>query len=451
MIQKNNIESVLDNPDLVETLPEDMGIAFHWIARDFGQSIGEKNIERVQKFAQLESQRTFYVVVHGLKDEQIEELNEQFNACHNVKVLKFNSLKSDKNQYDLHLVGYAEKRNNRAIKLEQYWSDIYSEKVKRRMHFSNEIDLMKYHLAIHSDQIVGVGNPLAVFDFDTLPVEGKKIGKVKIIKEGVLLAYLSEGVDKNARLDLPILAVSKEDNKILRAFQQGLLDDPTPNFFRESYIANTLISKIRCGNILNLLELIGISSASSDHPEMYDEIYEKANQLFAFNRNENVIIASDKSWHYSNYIKANNTSRKTDTVKQSTPNPIDSTTTQQEQPVDRATSPQKTPVSNENNNDLHKKHSTQSLPVVDNKIPNSPQKQASGISLRGWTIIGSALLFGAIGATLVAIGIIPEITAIGLIATAVLLGIVGAALGCIVGYLTDITVNKCCNSEMKAA
>lgn len=117
-------------------------------------------------------------------------------------------------------------------------------------------------------------------------------------------------------------------------------------------------------------------------------------------------------------------------------------------------SPQKQPLggewTKENNNNSHTKQNTQPLPVIDNKIPNSPQKQASGISPR---VIGLALLFGAVGATLVAIGIIPEIVAIGVIATAVLLGIAGAALGGIVGYLTDITVNKCCNSEavMKVA
>lgn len=83
-------------------------------------------------------------------------------------------------------------------------------------------------------------------------------------------------------------------------------------------------------------------------------------------------------------------------------------------------------------------------PITDNKNHHSPQKQASGISPR---VIGLALLFGAVGATLAAIGIIPEIVAIGVVATAVLLGIASAALGGIVGYLTDITVNKCCNSE----
>lgn len=93
------------------------------------------------------------------------------------------------------------------------------------------------------------------------------------------------------------------------------------------------------------------------------------------------------------------------------------------------------------NNNLHtvEKQSAQP-PITDNKNHHSPQKQASGISPR---VIGLALLFGAVGATLVAIGIIPEIIAIGVIATAVLLGIAGAALGGIVGYLTDITVNKC--------
>lgn len=97
------------------------------------------------------------------------------------------------------------------------------------------------------------------------------------------------------------------------------------------------------------------------------------------------------------------------------------------------------------NNNLHtvEKQSAQP-PITDNKNHHSPQKQASGISPR---VIGLALLFGAVGATLAAIGIIPEIVAIGVVATAVLLGIAGAALGGIVGYLTDITVNKCCNSE----
>lgn len=133
--------------------------------------------------------------------------------------------------------------------------------------------------------------------------------------------------------------------------------------------------------------------------------------------------------------------------------------TQQAQPTDSGPQPttssaaplQQLPVSNGTNNNFQQKKQINQPPIVGNPKRNSPQKQASGISSRGWTIIGLALLFGAVGATLAAIGIIPEITAIGLIATAVLLGIVGAALGCIVGYLTDITVNKCCNSEMKAA
>ncbi|MHC3898215.1 UNVERIFIED_CONTAM: ankyrin repeat domain-containing protein [Wolbachia endosymbiont of Nasonia longicornis] len=79
--------------------------------------------------------------------------------------------------------------------------------------------------------------------------------------------------------------------------------------------------------------------------------------------------------------------------------------------------------------------------ITDNKNHHSPQKQFLGISSREWTM-GLALLFGTVGATLVAIGIIPEITAIGIIATAVLLGIASAALGGVVGYLIDITVNN---------
>ncbi|WP_264731308.1 hypothetical protein [Wolbachia endosymbiont (group A) of Sphaerophoria taeniata] len=131
-----------------------------------------------------------------------------------------------------------------------------------------------------------------------------------------------------------------------------------------------------------------------------------------------------------------------------TTQPFVSTPPQQEQPVDigpqtitsSAVPLQQTPVSNETNNNFQQKKQINQPPIVGNPKRNSPQKQASGISPR---VIGLALLFGAVGATLVAIGIIPEIIAIGVIATAVLLGIAGAALGGIVGYLTDITVNKC--------
>ncbi|MCA7010568.1 hypothetical protein [Wolbachia endosymbiont of Tribolium confusum] len=80
------------------------------------------------------------------------------------------------------------------------------------------------------------------------------------------------------------------------------------------------------------------------------------------------------------------------------------------------------------------------IPAHITKI-STQQKQSLETSSRGWTI-GLALLFGAVGATLVAIGIIPEIAAIGIIATVVLLGIASAALGGVVGYLTDITVNN---------
>ncbi len=141
-----------------------------------------------------------------------------------------------------------------------------------------------------------------------------------------------------------------------------------------------------------------------------------------------------------------------------TTQPFVSTPPQQEQPVDSgpqtitssAVPLQQTPVSNETNNNFQQKKQINQPPIVGNPKRNSPQKQASEISPR---VIGLALLFSAVGATLAAIGIIPEIIAIGVIATAVLLGIAGAALGGIVGYLTDITVNKCCNSEavMKAA
>ncbi len=123
-----------------------------------------------------------------------------------------------------------------------------------------------------------------------------------------------------------------------------------------------------------------------------------------------------------------------------TTQPFVSTPPQQEQPVDSgpqtitssAVPLQQTPVSNETNNNFQQKKQINQPPIVGNPKRNSPQKQASGISTR---VIGLALLFGAVGATLVAIGIIPEIIAIG--------GIAGAALGGIVGYLTDITVNKC--------
>ncbi|MDD9331407.1 MAG: hypothetical protein PV340_01965 [Wolbachia sp.] len=61
--------------------------------------------------------------------------------------MKFNSLKLDK-EYDLSI-----KNCEIQSKLSEYWDGmyIYSEKKVRkikRMHFSNEIDLTKYHLVL---------------------------------------------------------------------------------------------------------------------------------------------------------------------------------------------------------------------------------------------------------------------------------------------------------------
>ncbi|WP_265026449.1 ankyrin repeat domain-containing protein [Wolbachia endosymbiont (group A) of Bibio marci] len=78
--------------------------------------------------------------------------------------------------------------------------------------------------------------------------------------------------------------------------------------------------------------------------------------------------------------------------------------------------------------------------IAGNTKHNSPQKQSSG---RSWIIISSALLFGAIGATLAAMGIIPKIVAIGVIATVVLSGIAGAIVGGVAGYLVDVAINQC--------
>lgn len=69
---------------------------------------------------------------------------------------------------------------------------------------------------------------------------------------------------------------------------------------------------------------------------------------------------------------------------------------------------------------------------------------------RRWIIIVPALLFGAIGAALATMGIIPEITAIGVIATAVLSGIAGAVIGGIAGCLVDIAINQCCGNQQCA-
>ncbi|WP_410541963.1 hypothetical protein [Wolbachia endosymbiont (group A) of Portevinia maculata] len=76
-------------------------------------------------------------------------------------------------------------------------------------------------------------------------------------------------------------------------------------------------------------------------------------------------------------------------------------------------------------------------------IHNSPQKQSSG---RSWIIISSALLFGAIGATMATMGIIPEIAAIGVIATVVLSGIAGTIVGGVAGYLVNVAINQCCGA-----
>lgn len=69
---------------------------------------------------------------------------------------------------------------------------------------------------------------------------------------------------------------------------------------------------------------------------------------------------------------------------------------------------------------------------------------------RRWTIV-PAVLFCAIGATLAAMGIIPEIAAIGVIATVVLSGIAGAIVGGVAGYLVDVAINQYTVNQQHAA
>ncbi|WP_265034617.1 MULTISPECIES: ankyrin repeat domain-containing protein [unclassified Wolbachia] len=93
-------------------------------------------------------------------------------------------------------------------------------------------------------------------------------------------------------------------------------------------------------------------------------------------------------------------------------------------------------------NDLEKLFTEHKENVINN---NSHPKQdpTLGISPRRRTIIRSALLLGVIGATLAAMGIIPEIAVIGVIATVVLSGIAGAIVGGVAGYLVDVAINQC--------
>ncbi|MDD9331244.1 MAG: hypothetical protein PV340_01025 [Wolbachia sp.] len=56
-----------------------------------------------------------------------------------------------------------------------------------------------------------------------------------------------------------------------------------------------------------------------------------------------------------------------------------------------------------------------------------------------------SLLFCSTGATLAAIGVVPEIAVIGVVGTEFLSLVACAALGCVVGYLTDVVINKCCS------
>ncbi|WCR59465.1 MAG: hypothetical protein PG978_000901 [Wolbachia endosymbiont of Ctenocephalides felis wCfeF] len=86
-----------------------------------------------------------------------------------------------------------------------------------------------------------------------------------------------------------------------------------------------------------------------------------------------------------------------------------------------------------------------------NKHKENAINNNSCSSRRKWAIIVPALLCGAIGATLAAMGIIPEVAAIGVIATAVLSGIAGAVIGGVAGYLVDVAISQCCGNQQCAA
>jgi hypothetical protein len=437
MVETYTIENILDHPNVTEILPDNTAIAFHWVASEYGISIGKKNIERVKNFSQSEPQRTFYVVVHGLYNKQIDELNKSFSDYPNIKVLNFKSLKLD-DQYDLHTLDYTENGKSKRMRLSQYWNDMYSEKVTRRMHLSNEIDSMKYHLVASFDQIVGPGKPLAVFDFDTLPAEGKKIGEVKIIKGGVLLARLPKEVStlKQETLDLPILAISKEENEILKSVRKKIKDDSTDDaFFKANYVANMILGAIKTQNTFKILELLALNESSSSYDEMYDEIYDKRNHLFAFNRAENVMIISDGSWHDKNYISGTE-EEKVNTG--ATSQLVTPTSPQQTQLLNGA--PQ-TRTSNGANNNLPPKVPSSQPPITTH---NSKQEHFLGISPRGWIMIAAAAIIGALALYFLAPLILSATVGLG---SKLGLGAAGAALGGGIGYLTDVAINKCCSKE----
>lgn len=449
------IENILDNPNVTEVLPNDTAIAFNWVAREYGISIGEKNIERVKKFSQLELKRIFYVVVHGLRDEQIDQLKTSFGKCPNVKVVNFKSLKLD-NQYDLPTIKYTENGKSKRMRLSQYWNDMYSEKVTRRMHISNEADSMKFSLLASSDQIVGSGNPLAVFDFDTLPAEGKKIGDVKIIKGGVLLACLPKDVStlKKETLDVPILAISKEGNAILKTLKKKIIDDSTTDpFFTKGHMTNMIVSTINHGNTVTALKLLGLDqpSLNSDteyekkYNEEYDRIWEAKELLFAFNRTENVIIISDGSWHYKNRTSG---AKKEQVNTGTTSELVTLTTPQQTQPTNGGSQPitgsatplPQTPIVNGTNNNLPTKNQDSQPLIGDDKKHNPQQNHFLGISPRGWIIIAAGAVVGALALYFLAPLILGATVAIdaqlGLMAS-------GAVAGGVIGYFTDVVINKC--------
>lgn len=303
----NKFKYTMFDDILTEVLPDNTAIAFHWVAKEFKTSIGGINIKRVQNFAQLEPQRTFYVVVHGINQEQINELNKSFSSLSNIKVLSFSKLNFNDDEKKFNIpIEYC----NMNVKLSEYWDDMYS-KEHTRIHFSNEIDLMKYHLAVSSYKIVGPGKPLLIFDFDTLPVENKKIGEVKIPKGGVLLAFVNEDVDDApARLDLPVIAVSQEGSEILHKVGKVIAEQNLRNDFgNESFVAQEIVSKIKYENVSNIIRLRNLDRDKGR--DEIDMLYNKANDIFKFNGN--VRITSDKSWHNSNLKKqsANNNLQRT--------------------------------------------------------------------------------------------------------------------------------------------
>ncbi|WP_333023522.1 hypothetical protein [Wolbachia endosymbiont of Pentidionis agamae] len=134
---------------------------FQWLPKEYGWTIPEKYLDRLNTWAKREPQRQIKLVINrsGFTPKQLKELkgkllDKTFNPNQNIDIIDFNNLDLKEYDFSFHL------QHERKIKqsecpeytVSKYFKDLYSIQQDKRLSFGVEIEILCAYLCyLHLD------------------------------------------------------------------------------------------------------------------------------------------------------------------------------------------------------------------------------------------------------------------------------------------------------------